>query len=229
MARLDELVRAERVNRDSKRAQSASWVAQVIRERIGLGQLLPGTKLAEESLCETFGVSRNTLREAFATLRSEGIVSRKPNRGVFVKEPSIDDVREMYRARRIIEPGSLLWGTGATSGLREIVNRGLAGIETHDVEVMASANQDFHRAIVARSGSARLQTTMERILVEMRLVFHGMASNQSFHEPYVGHNAEIVSLLELGDNARAADGLMHYLAQAETQLVAAMRQAPSQT
>lgn len=223
MQNLDGITLDESVTRGSKRAQSASWVAQLIRKSISDGELLPGTKLAEESFCEALGVSRNTLREAFATLRSEGIVTRIPNRGVTVKQPSIEDVREMYRARRVIEPGSLLWGTGATSGLREIVDRGIRGIAAHDVEAMASANQDFHRAIVARSGSTRLQVVMDRILVEMRLVFHGMASNQSFHEPYVGHNAEIVSLLELGDNVLAADGLMHYLTQAESQLVAAMR------
>lgn len=222
MTNLDGIIESKAVGQGEKKAQSASRVAKLIRDQIGDGALLPGTKLAEESLSDVLGVSRNTLREAFATLRSEGLVSRMPNRGVFVKEPSVEDVREMYRARRIIEPGSLLWGTGATSGLREIVERGLRGVESHDVEAMASANQDFHRAIVARSGSVRLQTTMDRILVEMRLVFHGMASNQSFHEPYVGHNAEIVTLLEKGDNAVAADGLMHYLTKAETQLVAEM-------
>lgn len=205
-----------------RRAESTEWVARVIRDRIAEGDLLPGVKLAEEVLCEALGVSRNTLREGFATLRSEGIVVRIPNRGVFVKRPSVDDVREMYRARRIIEPASILWGTGPLTGLSEIVERGRRGIANVDVSEMASANQDFHRAIVARSESLRLKETMDRILVEMRLVFHGMSSDSSFHLPYVEHNAAIVRQLERGETASAADAMMHYLAKAEAQLTEAM-------
>ena len=202
-----------------KRAETGEWVASILRRNIADGTLLPGSKLPEEELAELLSVSRNTLREGFVTLRSEGIVTRVPNRGVFVKQPTGDDVREMYRARRIIEPGSILWGTGATSELAMVVERGRAGVAQLDVAAMAAANQDFHRAIVARSGSDRLNVMMERILAEMRLIFHGMSSDPTFHQPYIEYNAEIVTYLERGENALAADVLSHYLAKAEAQLL----------
>lgn len=206
-----------------KRAETAEWVAGILRSRIANGDLLPGSKLPEEELAEALGVSRNTLREGFVGLRAEGIVTRVPNRGVFVKQPGPDDVREMYRARRVIEPGSILWGTGATSELSAWVDRGRLGVEQLDVSAMASANQEFHRAIVSRSGSHRLNTMMERILAEMRLVFHQMSSDVTFHQPYIEYNAEIVTYLERGDNALAADVLIHYLAKAEAQLLESMQ------
>lgn len=202
-----------------KRAETGEWVASILRRNIAAGTLLPGSKLPEEELAETLGVSRNTLREGFVTLRSEGIVTRVPNRGVFVKQPTSEDVREMYRARRVIEPGSVLWGTGGTRDLADIVERGREGIARLDVAAMAAANQEFHRTIVARSGSERLNTMMERILAEMRLIFYGMSSDQTFHQPYIEYNAEIVTYLERGDNAVAADVLTHYLAKAEAQLL----------
>ncbi|CAG7615737.1 GntR family transcriptional regulator [Leucobacter soli] len=205
-----------------KRAETAEWVAGVLRSRIAAGEILPGSKLPEEELADLLGVSRNTLREGFASLRSEGIVTRVPNRGVFVKQPTEADVREMYRARRIIEPGALLWGTGATGRLSTWVEQGREGIERRDAAEMASANQGFHRAIVARAGSDRLDAEMERILVEMRLIFHGMASDPTFHQPYIGYNAEIVAHLERGDNALAADALIRYLVKAEAQLLESM-------
>ena len=124
-----------------------------------------------------------------------------------------------FRARRVIEPGSVLWGTGGTRDLADIVERGREGIARLDVAAMAAANQEFHRTIVARSGSERLNTMMERILAEMRLIFYGMSSDQTFHQPYIEYNAEIVTYLERGDNAVAADVLTHYLAKAEAQLL----------
>ncbi len=205
-----------------KRAETAEWVAGILRSRIANGDLLPGSKLPEEDLAEALGVSRNTLREGFVTLRAEGIVTRVPNRGVFVKEPTVEDVREMYRARRIIEPGALVWGTGGARELSVWVDQGREGLAQMDVQAMASANQEFHRAVVARAGSQRLNTMMERILAEMRLIFHSMSSDLTFHQPYIEYNAEIVTYLERGDNALAADVLIHYLAKAEAQLLDSM-------
>ena len=92
-----------------RHAETGTWVASVLRERIAAGQLAPGAKLAEEALGEVLGVSRNTLREAFSTLAAEHVVTRIPNRGVFVAQPTADDIREIYRVRRFLEPAALLW------------------------------------------------------------------------------------------------------------------------
>ncbi|MGP5690535.1 GntR family transcriptional regulator [Glutamicibacter ardleyensis] len=60
------------------------WIAGILRDKIAQGKLLPGTKLSEEEICATLAISRNTLRTAFTALESERIVTRYPNRGVFV-------------------------------------------------------------------------------------------------------------------------------------------------
>lgn len=209
-------------HKELRKPATAEWVAGMLRSRIARGELSPGVKLPEEELAEALDVSRNTLREGFAGLRAEGIVVRVPNRGVFVKQPDAEDIREMYRARRIIEPASLLWGTGVVSELASWVEQGRKGLDQLDVSVMAAANQEFHRAIVARSNSKRLGMMMERILVEMRLIFHGMSSDVTFHQPYIEHNSEIVRCLERNENALAADVLIHYLEEAEGQLLNAV-------
>ena len=63
---------------------------------------------------------------------------------------------------------------------------------------------------------------MDQVLAEMRLVFHSMAANPAFHEPYVEDNAHIVDLLEASQLAAAADYLAAYLDRAEAQLLAAV-------
>ncbi|HEY8293722.1 MAG TPA: GntR family transcriptional regulator [Micrococcaceae bacterium] len=209
--------------RTTKHAETGLWVAAQLRQRIEAGQLAPGSKLAEEALREALGVSRNTLREAFAALHSEHIVTRIPNRGVFVAHPSAEDIREIYRVRRFLEPAAVLWSAECTTAsLAVIVHGARAAAAAGNIPAMAGANQDFHRAVVARAGSERLNGLMEQVLAEMRLVFHSMAADPAFHEPYVEDNARIVALLESGDRAGAADFLARYLDRAEAQLLTAV-------
>ena len=209
--------------RTTKHAETGLWVAAQLRSRIEAGQLKPGSKLAEEALCEALGVSRNTLREAFTALHAEHIVTRIPNRGVFVARPTAADIREIYRVRRFLEPAAVLWSGDAPLGpLKEIIRRARAAAAKGDIPAMAGANQDFHRALVNRAGSERLNGLMDQVLAEMRLVFHSMAADPAFHEPYVEDNARIVELLEAGDPAAAANFLAGYLNRAETQLLAAV-------
>ena len=209
--------------RSTKHAETSSWVAAQLRHRIAEGLLAPGAKLAEEALREALGVSRNTLREAFATLHAERVVTRIPNRGVFVAHPTAEDIQEIYRARRFVEPASLLWSPPApTDPLDAIVRDAQKAADAGDVPAMANANQEFHRAIVARSGSERLNNLMEQILAEMRLVFASMASDPRFHAPYVEDNARIVKLLKDGHPSEAAHLMADYLDRAEHQLLAAV-------
>ncbi|HEY8295211.1 MAG TPA: GntR family transcriptional regulator, partial [Micrococcaceae bacterium] len=110
--------------RGAKHAETGLWVSRQLRQRIAAGQLAPGTKLAEEALCEALGVSRNTLREAFTSLHAEHIITRIPNRGVFVAHPSAEDIREIYRVRRYLEPAALMWSPSrSVTDLEAIVAR----------------------------------------------------------------------------------------------------------
>ena len=51
----------------------------------GVGSLLP----SEAELCGTFGVSRNTVRQAIGALEADGFVVRKRGKGTFVADPAM--------------------------------------------------------------------------------------------------------------------------------------------
>ena len=192
----------------------------MLRSRIAAGELLPGTKLSEQQLAAALQVSRNTLREAFTVLAGEGVVTRFPHRGVFVASPDADVVREIYQVRRMLEPAAVLWGPepdlapldAVIAAARDAKSRGAAA-------EMAAANQAFHEALIAMSGSAQLQQMMSRVLAEMRLVFHAMSGEPDFHTHYVEQNAELVELLRAGKREQASDRLREYLDSAEAELL----------
>ncbi|TLM83005.1 GntR family transcriptional regulator [Pseudarthrobacter sp. NamE2] len=212
-------------------AHTGAWVAGVLRSRISAGQLAPGSKLSEQKLSEALGVSRNTLREAFTVLAGESMVQRIPNRGVFVAAPGAEDVREIYRVRRLIEPAAVQSGEmppGALEHLEAIVAKAQEAKAAGSVLDMADANQELHKALVGLSGSATLARLMEKVLAEMRLVFHAMSTAPDFHSHYVDLNAALVEQIRAGRRAEAAAELRRYLDAAERELLVHLGAVPAE-
>lgn len=207
------------------RASASEKVAEALRTRIIEGELRPRTRLSEERIGAALGVSRNTLREAFQLLAHERLVVREFNRGVFVRELDQDDVRDLYRFRRILEVAAVR-ATATTrpdlGGLHAAVDEGSAAAGDRDWRLLGSANMHFHKELTALAGSRRADEAMQQVLAEMRLVFSTMADPRTFHEPYLEGNRELVALLAAGEHDGAERALLAYLERAETQLLAAM-------
>lgn len=65
------------------------------------GQLKPGTKLQEEIIGETYGVSRTLVRKVLLIMEQEGIVELPANRGAYVATPTPTDARNIFEALRV--------------------------------------------------------------------------------------------------------------------------------
>jgi DNA-binding GntR family transcriptional regulator len=217
------------------RASTAGRVADVLRTRITEGQLLPGTRLSEEDIGAALGVSRNTLREAFRLLGHERLLVHEFNRGVFVRRLTVDDVRDLYQVRRILECGAVrragerLAADPAMTGqwpdllapVRSAVAEGESAAARDAWVAVGTANMHFHLAVAALAQSPRVTEAMDHLLAELRLVFHVMAAPRAFHEAYLPENGAILELLTTGDLVAAESAIAAYLDTAESQLVEA--------
>src|SRR6478735_9295724 len=175
----------------------AARVASELRLQIAEGALLPGSKLKEEALSEELGVSRNTVREAFAELASERLVVRLPNRGVFVASLEASDIHDVYAVRRAIEVSAVRGGGSAESiaAVRAAVEEGKRAAEAGDSE--------------------GLNIIMSQVLAEMRLFFHKASIDGGFYQDYLPDNEQICKALEAGEYERAAGRLLAYLDKSE--------------
>jgi len=207
---------------------AADRVADALRRQIVDGSLEAGVRLTEEVVSAHLGVSRNTVREAFLILASERLVERRANRGVFVAEPTLAMVRDLYAVRDLIEPAAVLWGSAPTLSDFEraaaIIARGRSAVAAGDYVAVRRANQEIHRWVVTLSRSERTIRWFEVCLAEMWLVFHAI-SDATFHVPYVERNAQLVDLLAAGRREDAAAHLRLYLADARADLVARLAEA----
>jgi DNA-binding GntR family transcriptional regulator len=207
------------------RSSMAERVAGILRARITEGLLLPGTRLPEEAISATLGVSRNTVREAFQLLSHERLLCRHLNRGVFVREFSADDLVDLYRVRRLLECGALRQAgeppAQVLRDLRAAVESGEAAAHEQRWHDVGTAGLRFHQAIAALARSARVDEMMQQILAELRLVSAVTKDRRIFYEPYLAPKREILRLLEAGDLEAAERVLDRYLTDAEQQLLQA--------
>ena len=208
-----------------RRPSAAQQVAGVLRQQIIDGHLRAGTHLVEETISETLGFARNTIREAFVLLAVERLVVREAHRGVLVATPSTDDIADLYALRRLLEPAAVEHGPEpvetAAEELADIVAAGVSARAAGDGAGVAQANQLFHRRIAAMSGSPRVSAVMEGALAEMRLVFNAMETDPTFHADFLDRNRTIAELVGTGDRVGAAAELRDYLDAARDRLLAA--------
>src|SRR5512132_4549303 len=89
---------------DLLREQSlTSLVLRELERQIESGDLAPGAKLNEADVAADLRVSRGPVREAFRALEQTGLVRTEKNRGVFVRQVSLEEANEIYEVRAALE------------------------------------------------------------------------------------------------------------------------------
>ena len=200
-------------------------IRDTLRDAIVERRLAPGTKLSESDVGELFNVSRTLVRAALQALSYEGLVSVEKNRGAFVAHPSIDEARQIFATRRLIEPGVVRAaaphiGKAELAELRRMLaaERQLTEQRGHSArraEIKASG--DFHLALADLSRNAILRRFMDELVARSSLVIalYGQSTVSS-----CGHNEhdEIVNALERGDIDAAARLMVHHIDHIEADL-----------
>ena len=157
--------------------QSNSLPALVQRDlerMIVTGELPAGTKLNEAALAQMLGVSRGPIREAFRALEESGLVRLTKNRGVFVRQVSVDEADEIYELRAILDEyaGRKVAQTATSANilqLQALVARMDDAAARVDLDAYHRANVEFHDLLVTLTGNAKLLLTYRRLVNELHL------------------------------------------------------------
>lgn len=179
---------------------------------------MPGTRLREEHVAESFAISRNTVREVFRLLAHERLVEHVAYRGVHIRRIGPDDVRAMFTTRRLVEPLGLaaaLTDPQVRQAMRNSVDDATQAAVRNDWLEVGTADIAFHRAVVQGCGSVHLSEMFEKLLAELRLAFLQLSYPEQLHRPYLARNLRLVHLVEANEKAKAFDELAGYLDSAE--------------
>jgi DNA-binding GntR family transcriptional regulator len=185
-------------------------------------RLAPGTKLVEDRLALIFGVSRSRIRPALARLAHEKLVRLEPNRGAFVAAPTPEEAREIFEARRLIEPGVMrrLVETVDARGvdrLRTLVREEAEARAKNDRRAIIRMSGDFHIAVAEMAGNAFLARTMRELATLTCLIIF------LYDAPHIpschgDEHQEIVDAIAARDGKRATSLMLRHLEHVEGSL-----------
>lgn len=194
------------------KAPSASEVADWIRKRIRRGSLAPGQRLVEVDIIRQTGASRFKVREAFQRLEGEGLVITEDFRGASVRTASIDEVRQIYRARVALEGICAADFTrNATAAqivrLEELQEQLDTCVLEHAPERFGPLNLEWHACLVQGASNEIIRELLERLNVPIhRLLFESFYSPNRLKHANADHHA-VLAAIKAGD-AEGAESAM---------------------
>jgi DNA-binding GntR family transcriptional regulator len=189
------------VSEDEPRLPLTERVYQQLKDDILHARLLPGATVLEPELAARFGVSKTPVREALRLLVQDGWVTVLPRKGYLIRPLGLDDLREVFQLRELLEPGfaaEAAWRYGQDrqdSGVSRAVLDQRSSADDLDRALASAA--DFHIRIAAMAGNARAARIIANLVDEVTRL----------HNLVPGLEAHIGSLEEIEAHERIAQAI----------------------
>jgi len=188
-----------------------------IRRLIADGAINPAAPISERSMADRLGFGRTPVREALKSLAREGVLDVVPMRGTFLRQPSLDEVREIYEVRLAIESmaASLVAQRGAPPellGFRKRLAGYLGQSDARSIAAMHRLGWDFHSAIVAATGNKRMLQTYDALRLPIMAAREGRPLGAGQARRSLIEHLAILDAIENGDAPLAQMRIVEHLA-----------------
>jgi DNA-binding GntR family transcriptional regulator len=160
---------------DIVRTQSLTTLVQRELERLILaGEVKPGERINEQHVAQRLQVSRGPVREALRGLERAGLVEARVNRGVYVREVSVEQALEIYEMRGLITgfacarlaAASTADQRGELAGLVAQMERAASA---GDQALYYAINLGFHDKLMLFAGNMRAKAMYDALVKESHL------------------------------------------------------------
>ncbi|ARU88762.1 GntR family transcriptional regulator [Pseudomonas sp. M30-35] len=219
---LQPLKKQSRALKSSRSGTQDDVVYAHIFDAILEQRLAPGTKLSEEALGEIFGVSRTIIRRALSRLAHEGVVLLRPNRGAVVASPSVEEARQIFYARRMVERAitelAVQYATiDQLNELRQMVEDEQTSFSRGDRGAGIRLSGEFHLKLAEAAKNAPLVSFQRSLVSQTSLIIAQYESGSRSHCSYDEHN-QLIDAIEARDTERAVNLMMHHMDHIDSKL-----------
>lgn len=185
-------------------------------------RLMPGTKLAEQQIADIFKVSRTLVRQALMQLSRDRLVTLEPARGAFVAQPSVEEARQVFEVRQMLETSMVrkLCKQITEVQIAELRDHLLAereAIARTDVTGRTRLLADFHVILARMLGNEALAQLLSDLLSRSALISLMYQSSHSAEHSQDEHVA-IVDALAARDSRAAVRLVEEHLDHVEQNL-----------
>jgi DNA-binding GntR family transcriptional regulator len=185
-------------------------------------RLPPGAKLTEDEIARVCGVGRGVVRAALRALAQDRVAVLERNRGAFVARPDPAEAREVFEARRLVEP------TLARAASERADAAALARLEAHLAQERAATDAGDAGRAVALSGRFHLLVAEIAVRPTIAAFLAGLVARSSLvvalywrrAEALCGHcdHGALVAALAARDAAAAGSRMLAHLVAIEAAL-----------
>ena len=221
-ARIDSLPPKQRLSPGSRPESNDDEIYQKLLLAIVEHQIMPGTRLPEQELAETFGVNRPRVRSVLQRLAQESVVTIRRNRGATVAQLSGKEARDVFAARRILEAGAAALVASRITVrkirlLRRLVEEEREALKAGDRRRSIMLSGEFHRRLVRELDNPRLNDFLHELVAQTSLIIavYGGANQSSCR---CQDHAELLDLLTKRDGEAAAASMSRHLESIEANL-----------
>lgn len=185
---------------------------ETVRSGILAGRFAPQSRLTEQDVAASAGVSRTPVREALRRLHAEGLVEFTPHQGAVVTLWSVADADEIFDLRAVLEShGAARAAAHATPAQiaelarlaeEQCAEAGRRGASQR--ERIAALDCRFHRCLQAAAASPRLARALASLLDAPLLMKALVDYGAEDLERGAAHHVELVQALAARDPQWAA-------------------------
>lgn len=198
-------------------------VQKELERMIGAGEFPAGSKLSEAALAQMLGVSRGPVREAFRGLQEAGLVRLEKNRGVFVRQISVEEADEIYEVRAALDELAgrrlaQMRSPRALAELREHVERMERAAARRNLDAYSAANLAFHDCLISLTGNAKLLATYRRLVNELNLYRRSALEINGTVAASAREHREIVERIAAGQGASAGKALYDHVMESRERM-----------
>lgn len=190
---------------------------KLIKAQILRGTYPPNTPLPEGELQRSLKMGRTPIREALIRLQQEGLVQIVPRRGAFVQTLTLNNARDLYHVRAILEPEAvfLAYPNIEPHELDELERefRELLADEDGpiDLEQLIQLDQKLHRFFLDKCGNPYLAEALERLHDQSQLAWAISAQNRSEMVEACKNHMALIESLRKGDVEEAAQMMREHV------------------
>jgi DNA-binding GntR family transcriptional regulator len=199
------------VKRIARPRSLTAIVVDQIRDLIVTDKLGLGEQLSEQALAEQLGVSRTPVREAFLKLQTERLVEVKPQRGTFVFQYDLTELREICELREVLETGALRIALGRDRDglIKELRSRNKTaqGVVAKGPAAYQPYDTAFHETLVEASGNRELIAAYEKIAGRVRAIRYRLTTTMEQIQGSQRDHGMVIDALIAGDDPAAATAL----------------------
>ena len=201
---------------------TSSAVTRLLRQALDEGRWASGEPLRQEEIAAELGVSRVPVREALFQLQAEGLLRMVPNKGMYVRTVTADDLRELFRLRWLLESDVLAQAvplhTSASLNRAETIQAALDKAQA--VTDRIAGDREFHESLYAPAQRTESMEIVRRLRFQVdRYAFAG--SRPGVQARQEEHHA-LVRAVRRSDPDAALKVLQAHLAATQRSALAAL-------